>query len=287
MKNFFIWLIAIIITLTAVVYQRMTGPTNPVKTSFNVESTHYSAKFPRSLETLVGLNNLDKDGKTSQLKVEFEPSQSDISLFVLYRRYPGDDSLTTIEAVYNNGAYIVEMPSQPPAGKIIYYPLFVKGDNKVMPENENGIILRFKAPVSATILIPHIFFMFVAMLFSNLVGIFSFFNVSKASKYALVTIITLIAGGLLFGPLVQKAAFGAYWTGWPFGSDLTDTKTFVAVIVWIAAWLLNYKTKKTINRRYFYAFAAAITLLIYTIPHSTAGSEFNYETGVVVTGTGN
>jgi len=284
MKNVFIWLIAIIITLTAVVYQRMTGPTNPVKTSFKLESTHYSAKFPRSLETLVSLNDLDKGGKTSKLKVELEPSQSDISLFILFRRYPGDDSLTTIEAVNNEGVYFVKMPSQPPAGKIIYYPLFVKGDNKVMPENKNGIILRFKAPVSAKILIPHILCMFIAMFFSNFVGIISFFNVSKAGKYAIVTIITLIAGGLIFGPLVQKAAFGSYWTGWPFGSDLTDTKTFIAVIVWIVAWFLNSNSKKIKCRRYFYVFAAVVTLLIYTIPHSTAGSEFNYETGVVITG---
>lgn len=287
MKNFFIWLVAILITLSAVVYQRMTGPTNPLKTSFTLNGDNYKTKFPRSIETLVSLENIDREGKTSMLKVKLEPACSDISLFVLFRRYPGEDSLTTIKAVYKEGAYYIDMPSQPPAGKIIYYPLFTKGNNEAMPQNENGIIMRFKAPVSAKILIPHIILMFAAMLFSNLAGIFAFFNISKAGKYALITLITLAVGGLFFGPLVQKAAFGAYWTGWPFGGDLTDTKTMVAVLVWLAAWLLNTKAKRVNSRKFLYALAATVTLLIYTIPHSTAGSEFNYEKGVVTTGAGN
>ncbi len=285
MRNFLIWLLAVLVTLGAVVYQRMTGPTNPLKTTFTLNGESYKTKFPRSLETLVSLNEIEnRGGVSSELKIKLEPVESDISCFVLYRRYPGNDSLKTIEAIFKEGSYYIEMPSQPPAGKIIYYPLFVKDGNKVMPEDKHGIIMRFKAPVSSKILIPHIILMFIAMLFSNLTGILSFFNVPKVNRYALITIILLAAGGLFFGPLVQKAAFGAYWTGWPFGKDLTDTKTLVAVLVWIAALALNWRPKKSTRRRYLYAMAAAITLLIYTIPHSTAGSEFDYEQGVVVTG---
>lgn len=287
MKNFIIWLVAILITLTAVVYQRMTGPTNPLKTTFTLDGETYKTKFSRSLETLVNFDNLDQKGLSSSMNVKLEPAQDNISLLVLYRRYPGEDSLTTIKATNNKGVYHLEMPSQPPAGKIIYYPLFIKDGQEEILENESGIIMRFKAPVSANILIPHIILMFVAMLFSNLAGIMSFFNLSKAGRYALITLITLAVGGLLFGPLVQKAAFGAYWTGWPFGGDLTDTKTMVAVLVWLVAWLVNTKMNKRINyRKYLYALAATVTLLIYTIPHSTAGSEFNYEKGVVTTGSG-
>lgn len=286
MKSFLIWVAAIVITLSAVVYQRVTGPTNPLKTKFVLEGETYTTKFSRSLETLVSLDNLNNEGKTSLMKVELEPISDDVSLSILLRRYPGNDSLTTVEATYKEGLYYVELPSQPPAGKIIYYPLFAKEGESVMLEKEKGIILRFKAPVSSKILIPHIILMFVAMLFSNLAGITSFFYSSKVRRYAYITVITLVAGGLFFGPLVQKAAFGAYWTGWPFGGDLTDTKTMVAVLVWIVALVLNSRVKgyKINSRRYLYTLAAVVTMLIYTIPHSTAGSEFNYSTGVVTTG---
>ncbi len=43
----------------------------------------------------------------------------------------------------------------------------------------------------------------------------------------------LVLGGFLLGPIVQKYAFGAFWTGWPFGEDLTDNKTAVAVLAWL------------------------------------------------------
>lgn len=287
MKNFLIWLVAILITLTAVVYQRVTGPTNPCRTTFTLDGENYTTKFPRSLETLVSLENHNNETKTSLMEVKVEPIERDISLSILLKRYPSNDSLTTIEAISNEGVYYIELPSQPPAGKIIYYPLFSKGREKVMPENENGIILRFKAPVSSKILIPHILLMFVAMLFSNIAGISSIFNSSKTRRYALISVVSLIAGGLFFGPLVQNAAFGAYWTGWPFGGDLTDTKTMIAVLVWIAALVLNSKSESVKSRKYLYTLAAVITLLIYTIPHSTAGSEFNYDKGVVTTGTAN
>lgn len=264
----------------------MTGPTNPLKTTFTLDGESYNTKFPRSLETLVTLdkpNNLDTEMKTSLLKVKLEGAKSDLSFTILYRRYPGNDSLVTLKSIYKEGAYHIELPSQPPAGKIIYYPLFIKGGSKVIPQKENGVILRFKAPVSAKILIPHIILMFAAMLFSSLAGIMALFNISKAGKYAILTLIALGAGGLIFGPFVQKAAFGAYWTGWPFGQDLTDTKTLFAFLIWFAAWFFNRKKK----RKFLFVIAAAVTLLVYTIPHSTAGSEFDYEQGVVVTGNKN
>ena len=36
---------------------------------------------------------------------------------------------------------------------------------------------------------------------------------------------------------VQKAAFGAYWTGFPFGYDLTDNKTVLMWLAWVLAAL--------------------------------------------------
>ena len=83
----------------------------------------------------------------------------------------------------------------------------------------------------------------------------------------------LLVGGLIFGPIVQKYAFGAYWTGWPFGHDLTDTKTGIAMIFWlIALWRGRNHAKGHI----WMIIAALITLLIYLIPHSVLGSELDY-----------
>ena len=45
---------------------------------------------------------------------------------------------------------------------------------------------------------------------------------------------------MILGPLTQYYAFGALWTGFPFGIDLTDNKTLIALIGWIiAAFMLK------------------------------------------------
>lgn len=280
MRKNLAWLLAILLTLTAVIYQRLTGPTNPLRSSFSLGSIEVKAKFPRSLETLVELNKLSTEDNFSPFKVKLSEEVEGIRLSYLYRRYPSDDSLTVIESNWRDGYYWAQFPSQPPAGKVIYYPVISYRGEEIVLEEESGVILRFKAPVSPYTLIPHIILMFAAMFFANLTGFLALFNLPKVMRYGILTLITFIAGGLIFGPFVQKAAFGAYWTGWPFGNDLTDTKTIFALICWvIALWF----SRERIRRGLIIA-AAIITLLIYLIPHSTAGSHFDYEAGVVLTG---
>ncbi|MEI6614889.1 MAG: hypothetical protein WCL37_08320, partial [Chrysiogenales bacterium] len=88
------------------------------------------------------------------------------------------------------------------------------------------------------------------------------------------------AGGLILGPLVQKYAFGAFWTGFPLGHDLTDSKTLLAVMVWLGAFFLRKKS------RWWTLLATVLMIVIYLIPHSLLGSELNYQTGKVETSTG-
>jgi hypothetical protein len=78
---------------------------------------------------------------------------------------------------------------------------------------------------------------------------------------------------LILGPIVQKYAFDAYWTGWPFGYDLTDNKTLIAFIAWIAAAVAIPRVR---NPRWWLLGAAAVVLVVFMIPHSVLGSELDY-----------
>ena len=283
MKNFLFWFAAIVITLSAVVYQRVTGPTNPKRVSFEFDGTSYKTKLTRSLETTVTLEEAKIDylslAKTSPMNIKLSPLNENFDIGVMYRIYPGTDTLKAAEVVKEADGYVVIFPSQPPAGKIEYKASFYSTvDNKVV--FEDTVRMRFKSPVPAFVLIPHILLMFIGMLLSNYSGIIAFVNREKALRYAVYVMITIGVGGLILGPVVQKYAFGAYWTGWPFGEDLTDNKTLFIFIVWLTAWLLN--RKKT--RRILLVLAAFLTLLVYSIPHSTGGSEYDHETGEVVSG---
>ena len=91
-----------------------------------------------------------------------------------------------------------------------------------------------------------------------------------------ITILLALAyliGGLLLGPLVQKAAFGAYWTGWPFGTDLTDNKTAVAVLAWGVA---AFRARGGREARAAVVVAALVTLAVFLVPHSAWGSQIDW-----------
>ncbi|HBG23867.1 MAG: hypothetical protein A2X17_05085 [Bacteroidetes bacterium GWF2_41_61] len=284
MKNFLFWFFAVLITITAVIYQRLTGPTNPKRVKFTIENIDYKVKFPRTSETLVTLTEaVHKNIQERYSKLEFKVNpvlQDNFTIKILFKRYPSGDSLQQIEAINNNGVYSFDFPSQPPAGKLIYYPVLVKDGSEVVLCEEEGVIIRFKSPVPSFVLIPHILLMFIAMLLANYSGITAFYRYEKSLKYAYLVLIALGIGGLILGPIVQKYAFGAFWTGWPFGEDLTDNKTLVAFLFWVAALALN----RTKPRKYLLILAAVVTLMVYCIPHSTGGSEYDHEKGAVVTG---
>jgi hypothetical protein len=99
-------------------------------------------------------------------------------------------------------------------------------------------------------------------------------------KYGLWTLILLIAGGMILGPVVQYYAFGDLWTGVPFGWDLTDNKTLIGLLFWIAAVLMNRKSEKPV----YTILAAVMLLIVFSIPHSLFGSQLNYSTGEVTQG---
>ncbi|HUT07603.1 MAG TPA: hypothetical protein VMY15_02040, partial [Candidatus Latescibacteria bacterium] len=80
-------------------------------------------------------------------------------------------------------------------------------------------------------------------------------------------------GGFILGPLVQKFAFGIAWAGFPGGIDLTDNKTLVAFLFWVAALIAGRRGKPA---RPFVLAASLVTLVIFLIPHSLLGSHLDY-----------
>lgn len=263
MKNFLFWVLAIVITLAAVVFQRKTGPTNPKSISFEFDSVLCDTKLPRSLEI---------QSNTSDLELEIDGITKEVNVSLYYKRYPSNESFTEVKAVQSDDLFKFTLPSQPPAGKIAYYVHIYDEVSSIDLFKDSPVILRFKNGVPAGVLIPHILFMFLAMLFANYTGILAFSKSTKVRRYIWLTFIFLVLGGLVLGPVVQKFAFGHYWTGWPFGSDLTDNKTLTLVLFWVAALLLTRKKP----RKYLIIIAAILTLAVYSIPHSTLGSEYNY-----------
>lgn len=256
------WVLAIILTLSTSIYQRITGPTNPKKTTITINSNEYKLSFPRSAtstDNTITLNIPDTNVKAQ----------------LIYRKYQLDEEFSTIDFVNNGQTLTANLPIQPRAGKLEYYISV----NEEMLFEQDPLILRFKGDVPIGVLIPHIIFMFTAMLFASYGLILTIANKNNVARYLLLTIATLVLGGFVFGPIVQKYAFGVYWSGFPLGFDLTDNKTLIALVL----LLINIPLlrKKALRYTAMIAFLGMIT--IFCIPHSLRGSEFNHQTGQVET----
>ncbi len=253
------WIIAIVITLLSSVYTRMTGPTKPVRASVEIASETIDYRLIRTYD------------QPSDAPVRIKAENRDIEGYYRVRLYPGEFPWDTLQLVRENDYLVAYIPQLPAAGKAQYQIVLEAGDESVVV-NEEPVIIRFRDAVPAWALTPHIIFMFAAMLFSMRAGIAALFR-EKTYNFALWTIVTLILGGLVFGPIVQKYAFGDWWTGWPFGTDLTDNKTAVSFIFWAIAF---FKVRKNPYHRSWVLAAAIILFLVYLIPHSLLGSEIDW-----------
>lgn len=214
------WILAFVFTVGIAVFQRMTGPTYPVDVSLTVDSYEIACELPRS------------HGGAGDAEISIEVPDSSITGQIVYRRLNSADPWMRKSMERTNHQLIGSIPHQPPAGKVVYtLQVSAAGDTAVSEQT----VIRFKGAVPAGVLIPHILAMFLAMLFSTRTGIEALAKGAKTYSYTLWTIGFLFIGGIILGPVVQKYAFGAFWTGFPFGYDLTDNKTAIAFLGWIVA----------------------------------------------------
>lgn len=264
-KSYLFWILTIIITLVSVIYQRATGPTYPIKGKATIGNETVKYKLLRSY------------GGADNAEISIDEPSGKLNGTFTFKRYKSHDEWTSVEMLHQGGKLVAYIPHQPPAGKVMYEISLSDGINAVKITDE-PVVLRFKGDVPAFILIPHILMMFLAMLFSTRAGIEAIAKGENTLLLAIITTILLIGGGLIFGPIVQKYAFGEYWTGWPlkgilnFG-DMTDNKTAIAVFGWVFAIAMLIRNKE---QRGWALVAAIIMLLVYLVPHSMFGSEIDH-----------
>lgn len=268
MKTFkivLIWLLGVLLTMAAAKYQRATGPTHPYKTSLELKDDIYNLELIRSGYI------------TEDALVELDINNNQIAATLNFRLYPTNNSFTTVKFENKEGKLVASLPKQPMAGKLEYYVAVESGNEKVVIPHQ---IIRFKGEVPMGVLIPHILFMFLSMLFANVAGLLAIFNFKQFKLISKITLLFVFIGGMILGPVVQKYAFNEFWAGIPFGWDLTDNKTLIAFVFWIIAFIANWKAPS----RVWTIMASLITLIIFAIPHSMFGSELDPETGEIIQG---
>jgi len=256
-------LLSIVITIGTLYYQRITGPTYEKSVDITIKGTDYEFELPRTHDI------------SEPCLISLEITDVQVEADLLYHRYPTNEEFIKVPFSRQGNFLTVELPNQPEAGKLEYNIIARHGDVEIPFVSDNNIVIRFKGHVPGWILFIHVFLMFFAYFFAIMTGMLAIFNQQKFKLYSWITLFLIIIGGLIFGPVVQKYAFGVFWSGIPFGTDLTDNKLLIAFVVWLIAVLVN----RTKNRRWWVVAAMVVNIIVYSIPHSAMGSEFNYETG--------
>lgn len=260
-RSILLWIIAIVLTVLTAAYQRMTGPTYPLSGEANLNGKMIKYSLDRS------------HGGEKDHQIKIKTIDKEVIGILEWKRYKTNDEWNTVEMKFDNGFLTGNLPHQPPAGKLMYRVTLQKNSEKVILNNHHPVVIRFKGDVPIFVIIPHVILIFMAMLFSTRTGLEFFNKQPNYKKLAYWTFGLLMLGGMIFGPIMQKYAFGAFWTGVPFGIDLTDNKTLIAVIGWIVALVA---IKKSSNPKRWVIFASVLMFIVYLIPHSVLGSELDY-----------
>ncbi|TFH27182.1 MAG: hypothetical protein E4H10_04750, partial [Bacteroidia bacterium] len=132
LKKVLLWALAVIISLGAMFYQRMTGPTYPKKFEVSYQNEDFSFSLPRS-------NN----GRPGDYPVEIQLPES-FSGKVIWRLFPTENPWETLVMERKGDTLSTSLPHQPPAGKIEYH-LELIADGKVIALNDDtNVVIRFR-----------------------------------------------------------------------------------------------------------------------------------------------
>jgi len=259
-----LWAAAFILMLGAAAWQRTTGPTYPKRGLVEVAGQEVRYRLARS----------SVSGEPFLVAI---PVPSGATGAVHYRRFPLDEPFREVPMTREGEALVALLPTQPPAGKLEYYVTLAAGGGQVRIPDGEPVVMRFKGDVPAGVLVPHVVAMFLSMLIGVRAALAALLGREEARRYAWVALVGITIGGLVLGPIVQKYAFGAYWTGWPFGEDLTDNKTLVMWLAWVVAVVLPCRggTSDRFARAAVVA-ACLVTIAVYLLPHSLRGSQLDY-----------
>jgi hypothetical protein len=263
-----LWLVAVALAVGAMMFQERTGPSKPLRGSFEVDGQSYDHFLTRS-----GLSAEDE-------RVAIPNPGRGVTGTLYYKRYKTGDSLTAVPLRADGEELVAELPPEPAAGKLEYMIMLVtpSGEQIRVPDQAESVVIRFKDPVPAYFLVPHIACMVLVILFGIRAGLSALVQPATKARYAWISLGIMTLGGMILGPIVQKYAFGALWTGFPLGYDLTDNKTLLMWLAWLlacATLLRRWQLSERVKRAAIVA-ATLVMMVVYLIPHSARGSELDY-----------
>jgi len=254
-KQVWLWILAIVITASAAIYQRTSDPAYEKEVHFQIENKEYTTVLPK------------RHSGTDSCAIEL-PIPASVEGVLFYKKYSTDEDWKSTAFRENETGQIAYLPGQPPAAKLQYFIGMRASERIIYIARNDPLVIHFRGEAPTGIQLPHMITMVLTMLFSTIAGLFALGKIGNYRIYGYITLILLIIGGFILEAAVQYYTSGNAWTGIPFGWNLTDNKTLIAFIGWTTAVLSNRKK----SRPRHYVIAALLLLIVYSIPNSLPGS---------------
>jgi hypothetical protein len=220
------------------------------------------------------------------LKAKIEPVQH-AALVVRWTSPPSSKIQARGMVEIRNGIHEAYLPPLEKGTKIRYWISAANEEGtkvRVPSDPRKVVVLKYKGIASNVVVGAHILFMFGAFFFMamSFLAAIDILRGREDKKNAVcaarLVLVTSFIGGWPLGFLLNYQTFGMLWEGFPFGYDITDNKTQVIFILWLASLLLVWgsaigkgEEKDRLGRK---AFALAIvacfvvSLALFILPHS-------------------
>lgn len=210
-----------------------------------------------------------------------------VTPFVLYRSPHEAEPERRPMVPGSDDRWEARLPDRGKGGRLLYAFEIVRhgGDVRRLPEAPDGFyLIKFKGEYSSFVLVLHIAAMFGSFFFMFM-SFFSAVEILKGTEgkrktivFARCVLILSFLGGWPLGFILNYQAFGPVWEGFPFGYDITDNKTQLMFVFWLASLLLvrgsffgrDTKSDKLGPRGFAIAviLSFVVSLILFLVPHS-------------------
>jgi hypothetical protein len=258
--------LAVVLTLVVLFLSRYFGPNRKYTVETKLDGVTLSHKAPRG-----------KEGEgPAELTLVVTGSQAADFSAELVGQVKGTESWERLDpARVEDGNYVFEVPSKPWTTRYFYRFEARQGGNTVTLARQNGdpMMVKFKGSVPAWIVTCHVLGMFGGFLLLIL-SVFYALELARgknenrtAGRLAWWSWIVLFIGAVPFGIPMNYYAFNVYWEAFPFGGDVTDNKSQIALIIWLLA-VLGLSFRRGRKTGLAVVLAGILVLAIFLIPHS-------------------
>jgi hypothetical protein len=243
--------LSIVLSIVAVIFQRLTGPDEDYKIKTSINGIKYSFKFPKTQE-----GETKDEGCLIQIVI---PADSG---FVYYKHYDIKEIWTRNKMNHNfNENLICVLPYQKPLIQLEYYfELFVKNKRHFICK-ENPMIVRFQRSVPKTVTYPYVVLLFISFIFSIFSALMSISFFDSHKKYFSFSFYVL-STGMIFGILNYLLSARHIFVRLSPYNDLTFYKSFIVYAVFAWTFLAN---RKRPNKLYP-IIAGAMMIIFYFLP---------------------